>query len=95
MSEEERRATAAAAASSAGARNVDIGASTDDDLNPPTAATGGGLHPTVGQPEQAAPSIQQLLLYFTQQNQRMYHLMTMMQHDRPEVKAESCERPPG
>ena len=87
MSDEERRANAAAAAGSAGPRNGDLGASTDEDLSPPRNADG-GLHPTVDQPEQAATSVAQLLLYFTQQNQRMENLMTMMQHDRPEVKAE-------
>ena len=80
MSDEERRANAAAARGSAGPHNGDLGASTDEDLSP-TRNADGGLHPTVGQPEQAAPSIAQLLLYLTQQNQRMEHLMTMMKHE--------------
>ena len=87
MSDEERRGNAAAARSSTGPYNGDLGMSTDEDLSPIRNADG-GLHPTVGEPDQAAPSIAPLLLYVTQQNQRMEHLMTMMQYDRPEVKAE-------
>lgn len=61
--------------------------STDNDLSP-TRNTDGGLNPTVGAPEQAAPSVAQLLMFITQQNARMESMMAMMQHDRPEVKAE-------
>ena len=52
MSDEERRASAAAAGSSAGTNNGDLGMSTDDDLSP-TRNADGGLHPTVGPPDQA------------------------------------------
>ena len=87
MPDAERRASAAAARSSAEPNNGDLGMSTDDDLSP-TRNTDGGLNPTVGTPEQAAPSVAQLLMFLTQQNARMESMMTMMQHDRPEVQAE-------
>ena len=61
--------------------------STDDDLSL-TRNTDGWLNPTVGLPDQAVPSVAQLLLFLKQQNQRMENLMAMMQHDRPKVKTE-------
>ena len=84
MSDEERRASEAAARGSAG----DPGnMGSDGDLSPPRNADG-GLNPTVGTPEQAAPTVAQLPMFLTQQNARMEAMMSMMQHDRPKGKAE-------
>ena len=83
MSDEERRASEAAARGSA----EDPGYMRSDGDLSPTRNADGGLNRTVDGPN-AVPSVAQLLMFLHQQNSRMENLMTMMQHDRPEVKAE-------
>ena len=67
---------------------MDIGATIDNVIRCLKIATSGGLHPAVAQLELDAPSVQQLFVSFTQQNHKMEHMIAMMQHDRPEIKAE-------
>ena len=83
--EDEHRAAAAGAA---GAQNEDTGMSADDDLRPPQPTTAAGLNLGNGQGSAEAMTIQQLMVYLTHQNQVMTNMMAMLQHDRPEVKAE-------
>ena len=58
----------------------------DEDLQPPSPTIVAGIDPGGGQSATDAMTIQQLMSFLAQQNQVMFNMMTMVQHDRPDAK---------